>query len=90
MEEPSRQQLDAEDAVFEAVAAKKPAKGKKGKAFISQAAEEDKASDPENKAYDPEDYEPEVVPEPPAKKPKKKQQQQQQHSCCTCWFHCLC
>ena len=72
MEEPSQQQLDAEDTAFAAVAAKKPGiKGKKGKAFVSREAEEDKISDPENEAYDPEDYEPEVAPEPSAKKPKK-------------------
>ena len=71
-EEPSQQQLDAEDAAFAVAAAKTPGKkGKKGKVFVSREAEEDKISDPENEAYDPEDYEPEDAPEPSAKKPKK-------------------
>ena len=77
MEEPSKQQLDAEDEAFaEAAAAEKRGKkGKKGKAFISRAATEDKGSDPDNAACDPEEEEeedePEVIPEPPVKKPKK-------------------
>ena len=40
-DEPSQQELDAEDEAFAAAAVKKPNKGKQGKAFISSEAEED-------------------------------------------------
>ena len=61
-EEPSQQQLDAEDEAYAEEAAKKPVKGKKAKPFISREAEEE-PHDPEEKIQS--------DPEPAAKKPKK-------------------
>ena len=74
IEEPSQQELDAEEEAFAEVAVKTPGKGKKkGKAFISREAVEDKTPDPEDEAYDPAEHvePPEVTPEPPVKKAKK-------------------
>ena len=62
IDEPSQQQLDEEDEAYAKAAVVQPGKGKKGKKFVDEEAEEagEEEEDPE-----------EEIPEPAVKKPKK-------------------